>query len=77
LDDYEEAVFRKLLPFQKQQGILNEDGTTYVKPNISIICDSGKVNGKKCTGVPNWIMEILSPGSRRMGIADLKISSET
>ena len=31
-----------------------------------MICDSSKLNDKGCTGAPDWIIEIVSPGSRRM-----------
>lgn len=45
---------------------LNEDDRNYVEPDISVICDPNKLNDKGCTGAPDWIIEIVSPGSRRM-----------
>lgn len=45
---------------------LNEDDKTYVEPDISVICDQNKLNDKGCVGAPDWIIEIVSPGSRRM-----------
>ena len=36
------------------------------EPDISVICDPNKLNDKGCTGAPDWIIEIVSPGSRRM-----------
>ena len=45
---------------------LNADGKNYVEPDISIICDAGKLTDKGCNGAPDWIVEIVSPGSRRM-----------
>ena len=45
---------------------LDEHTNTYVEPDISVICDSSKLNDKGCTGAPDWIIEIVSPGSRRM-----------
>ncbi len=45
---------------------LNEDDTNYVEPDISVICDPSKLNDKGCSGAPDWIIEIVSPGSRRM-----------
>lgn len=39
---------------------------TYVEPDISVICDSGKLTGQGCKGAPDWIIEIVSPASRRM-----------
>ncbi len=45
---------------------LNKDGTNYVEPDISVVCDPGRLNDKGCIGAPDWIIEIVSPGSRRM-----------
>lgn len=45
---------------------LNENDTNYVEPEISVICDKNKLTDKGCTGAPDWIIEIVSPGSRRM-----------
>ena len=45
---------------------LNKDAYTYVEPDISVICDPGKLNEKGCQGAPDWVIEIVSPGSQRM-----------
>lgn len=45
---------------------LNEDGRNYVEPDISVICDRDKLNDKGCNGAPDWIIEVVSPSSRRM-----------
>ena len=45
---------------------LNQDDKTYVEPDISVICDPNNLNDKGCSGAPDWIIEIVSPGSRRM-----------
>ncbi len=45
---------------------LNEDDYNYVEPDISVICDKTKLNDAGCKGAPDWIIEIVSPGSRRM-----------
>lgn len=45
---------------------LNKDAYTYVEPDISVICDSSKLNEKGCQGAPDWVIEIVSPGSQRM-----------
>lgn len=44
----------------------NEDDTNYVEPDISVICDKNKLNDKGCVGAPDWIIEVVSPGSQRM-----------
>lgn len=45
---------------------LNEDHINYVEPDISVICDPSKLTDKGCNGAPDWIIEIVSPGSRQM-----------
>lgn len=45
---------------------LNEDDRNYVEPDISVICDKNKLTDRGCSGAPDWIIEIVSPGSRRM-----------
>ncbi|MCI7812160.1 MAG: Uma2 family endonuclease [Lachnospiraceae bacterium] len=45
---------------------LNEDDRNYVEPDISVICDSDKLTDRGCTGAPDWIIEIVSPSSKRM-----------
>lgn len=43
---------------------LNEDETNYVEPDISVICDASKLDDKGCHGAPDWIIEIVSAGSK-------------
>ena len=45
---------------------LKEDDKNYVEPDISVICDPNKLDDRGCKGAPDWIIEIVSPGSRRM-----------
>ena len=45
---------------------LNNDDKTYVEPDISVICDVSKLDDRGCNGAPDWIIEIVSPSSRRM-----------
>ena len=45
---------------------LNEDHRNYVEPDISVICDKNKLTDKGCNGAPDWIIEVVSPGSQRM-----------
>lgn len=40
-----------------------EDEKTIVEPDISVICDCDKLTDKGCTGAPDWIIEIVSPGN--------------
>lgn len=45
---------------------LDQDDTTYFEPDISVICDTSKLDEKGCHGAPDWIIEIVSPGSKSM-----------
>ena len=45
---------------------LNEDNRNYVEPDISVIYDKNKLTDKGCNGAPDWIIEVVSPGSQRM-----------
>ncbi|RYE28243.1 MAG: Uma2 family endonuclease [Sphingobacteriaceae bacterium] len=43
----------------------DEDIKTVVQPDISVICDRTKIDERGCIGVPNIMIEILSPGSNK------------
>lgn len=45
---------------------LNADNKNYVEPDISVICDKDKLNEKGCVGAPDWIIEIVSPSTKRI-----------
>lgn len=45
---------------------LNSDDSTYVEPDLSVICDKNKLTERGCTGAPDFIVEIVSPSSRKM-----------
>lgn len=45
---------------------LEADDINYVEPDIAVICDTDKLTDKGCVGAPDWIIEIVSPSSRRM-----------
>ena len=45
---------------------IKKDDKNYVEPDISVICSPDKLTDKGCVGAPDWIIEIVSPGSRRM-----------
>ncbi len=42
---------------------LFKDRKTIVEPDISVICDKDKLTDRGCTGAPDWIIEIISPGN--------------
>lgn len=45
---------------------LNADDKNYVEPDISVICDKYKLTDRGCEGAPDWVIEVVSPGSQRM-----------
>ncbi len=34
-----------------------------MEPDISVICDPDKLTDRGCEGAPDWIIEIISPGT--------------
>lgn len=44
---------------------LNQDDRTYVEPDISVICDHNKLSDRGCEGAPDFIIEIVSPGTQK------------
>ena len=57
------APFDVLLP---EIGETEEDDvTSVVQPDISVICDPGRLTDKGRTGAPDWILEILSPSTSK------------
>ena len=45
---------------------LNGNDKTWVDPDISVICDKSKISNRGCEGAPDWIIEIISPGSTKI-----------
>ena len=42
------------------------DDSTYVEPDLSVICDPSKLDDRGCVGAPDWVVEVLSPSSTKM-----------
>ena len=45
---------------------LFSDQSKYVEPDLSVICNKDRLTDLGCSGAPDWIIEIVSPGSRQM-----------
>lgn len=54
------APFDVRLP---RAGEADEDVDTVVQPDVSVICDAGKLDARGCRGAPDWIVEVLSPAT--------------
>lgn len=42
---------------------LSNKPLTIVQPDLMIICDKNKLDGKRCNGAPDFIIEIVSPSN--------------
>lgn len=45
---------------------LHADDTTYVEPDVSVICDPAKISTRGCEGAPDLVIEVVSPSNWRM-----------
>ena len=45
---------------------LNRDNSVYLEPDLTVICDPSKSEEKGCVGAPDWVVEVVSPSSKRM-----------
>lgn len=41
----------------------DDEVVNVVQPDISVICDPARIDDRGCRGAPDWIIEVLSPGS--------------
>ena len=48
----------------------DEQVYTVVQPDISVICDLTKLDDKGCIGAPDFIIEIISPGTAKRDVED-------
>ncbi len=42
---------------------LDDTPLTIVQPDLMIVCDKDKLDGKRCNGAPDFIIEIISPSN--------------
>lgn len=42
---------------------LSDTPLTIVQPDLMVICDKSKLDGKRCNGAPDFIIEIVSPSN--------------
>ena len=46
------------------------DEETYLEPDLTVVCDLSKLDEEGCHGAPDWVVEVLSPGT---GSKDMSI----
>lgn len=44
----------------------HNDDTTYLEPDIVVVCDEDKLDEKGCHGAPDFVIEIVSPSSKKL-----------
>ncbi|MBS5478269.1 MAG: Uma2 family endonuclease [Coriobacteriia bacterium] len=44
---------------------LHADDSTYVEPDVSVICDPAKLSERGCEGAPDLVVEVVSPSSQK------------
>lgn len=49
----------------EKEGDSPESVDTMVDPDISVVCDHGKLDKHGCKGAPDFVVEILSPSTQR------------
>ena len=49
----------------EKSGDAPEDVDTMVEPDISVVCDHGKLDSHGCKGAPDLVVEVLSPSTHR------------
>lgn len=50
-------------PFDVQ--LSADDIYNLVQPDITVVCDRNKLSGgKRCVGVPDWVIEVVSPSTK-------------
>ena len=49
----------------EKDGDTPEDVDTVVEPDITIVCDTSKLDDRGCKGAPDMVVEILSPSTQR------------
>lgn len=42
------------------------DGSTFVEPDVSVICDHDKLSDRGCEGAPDLVVEVVSPSNPDM-----------
>ena len=42
------------------------DDTTFVEPDVSVICDQSKLSARGCEGAPDFVAEVVSPSNPGM-----------
>lgn len=48
---------------------LDNDGKTMIQPDVVIVCDRDKIVRRNIMGAPDFVLEVVSPGTKRRDIS--------
>ena len=46
--------------------VATKDDTTFVEPDVLVVCDKRKLSDRGCEGAPDFVVEVVSPSSAHM-----------
>jgi len=64
------APFDVRIPAKGTKGTTDNQIYTIVQPDLCVVCDLEKIDGRGCVGVPDLVVEILSPSNSRKDLKD-------
>ena len=59
------APFDVSLYDSRKSKLANSEIFSVVQPDLCVICDPDKLTTQGCSGAPDWIIEVLSPGNSK------------
>ena len=64
------APFDVRIPAKGTKGTTDNQIYTIVQPDLCVVCDLEKIDGRGCVGAPDLVVEILSPSNSRKDLKD-------
>ena len=64
------APFDVRIPTKGTKGTTDNQIYTIVQPDLCVVCDLEKIDGRGCVGAPDLVVEILSPSNSRKDLKD-------
>ena len=64
------APFDVRIPAKGAKGTTDNQIYTIVQPDLCVVCDLEKIDGRGCVGAPDLVVEILSPSNSRKDLKD-------
>ena len=64
------APFDVRIPAKGAKGTTDNQIYTIVQPDLCVVCDLEKIDGRGCIGAPDLVVEILSPSNSRKDLKD-------